>query len=110
MALVLHAALLRAHKGPTVGSRAAGVVRGLAILATVALMGYATTVTLSINDRWPGLYDTAATDAEITARRAEFAQLHEQSERVVTIAWLCGLVALGVSPWCREPAAEQRVL
>ncbi|XAM00743.1 hypothetical protein OT109_04990 [Phycisphaeraceae bacterium D3-23] len=88
---------------PGVGSRGAGLARAVALAGAVGFMALGSAVTLKINASWPGLYDTAASQQEMDTRRADFDQLHRRSERVVTIAWLCGLVALGVSPWCREP-------
>lgn len=89
---------------PTSGSKKADGLRLFAVVGAVVFMLSGAAVTLKINDRWPGLYDTSATETEIADRRAAFDQLHKRSERVVTIAWLCGALALGVSPWCREPA------
>ncbi|MEM9416031.1 MAG: hypothetical protein AAGA29_11235 [Planctomycetota bacterium] len=87
---------------PGNAAKGAGLARAIALAGAVLFMGLGTAVTVKINASWPGLYDTAATPDELATRRADFDQLHQRSSRVVTIAWLCGLVALGVSPWCKE--------
>lgn len=102
LALVMREILIRSCT--TAGTRGAGLTRAIALAGALLFMGLGTTVTLRINSSWPGLYDTAATTSELNDRRAAFDRLHQRSERVVTIAWLCGLVAIGVSPWCRETA------
>jgi hypothetical protein len=107
LALVLRGLLLRDR--PTVGSRRAGWYRVVALSGAVCWMGAGATVTLQINERWPGLYDTSAGHDELKTRRAAFDQLHSRSERFVTIAWLCGALALGLSPWCPQPAPRHGV-
>lgn len=107
LTLVLRGLLLR--KRATTGSRRVGWWRVVALSGAVCWMGAGATVTLQINERWPGLYDTSASRDELETRRAAFDQLHSRSERFVTIAWLCGALALGLSPWCPQPAAHHGV-
>ena len=105
LALTIQTVLHR--RGRTTGGRAAGRTRWAAVAGMVLLMGLATRVTLQMQAAWPGLYDTAATPTQLAERRASFDRLHNRSEQVVTIAWLCGLTALGVSPWCPQPTTAK---
>ncbi|MFI4860678.1 MAG: hypothetical protein ACIAXF_08365 [Phycisphaerales bacterium JB063] len=91
---------------PTSNRSRVDTLRTLALIMAVVFMLSGTAVTLKINASWPGLYDTSADSDTLTQRRADFDQLHQWSERVVTIAWLCGALALCVSPWCKEPASS----
>ncbi|MEM9020982.1 MAG: hypothetical protein AAGC44_10495 [Planctomycetota bacterium] len=99
---------LNRRAGHADGGKVLGVQRGALVLAVLLMAGTAAT-TMQINDRWPGLYDTQATDAQLIERRDAFDALHQRSERLASLAWLSALVALAVTPWCpRESGAFAR--
>jgi len=63
-------------------------------------------VAIDMNDQWPGLYDTAASDKQLIQRRDIFDHAHQYSEKMASYAWFSGLIAFAVSPWCRRLADE----
>ncbi|MBX2851739.1 MAG: hypothetical protein KTR15_08345 [Phycisphaeraceae bacterium] len=84
-----------------------GKVSGLRFVAFVfclLCMLYGAKLTRQMNAAWPGMYDTAATPVQLDQRRDAFEAMHQQSEKIVGAAWLAGLLALTISPWCRRPA------
>ncbi|MFN3166883.1 MAG: hypothetical protein ACE37H_07450 [Phycisphaeraceae bacterium] len=105
------AAMMVQHQG-VAGSKSISALRWLALMACVVLMLTVASITLNINTSWPGLYDTSASEPTLADRREAFDNAHNRSERVATAAWLCGLLAFAVSPWCLRPAdvsnAEQK--
>lgn len=78
----------------------------VAIVCCVLIMSSSASNTVYMNKFWPMLYDTQATIEALNDRRSIFENLHAGSERMTTTAWLCGLVALVISPWCRRVADE----
>ena len=47
------------------------LLRLLGLAAAVAMLALATQNVRAMNDRWPSLYDPAATDAQLAERRAQ---------------------------------------
>lgn len=86
------------------GSRKVSLIRVIALCLCVSLMLIGAVNMKQMRASWPDLYDTAASQAELDQRRADFEQAHKTSERVVGTAWFLGLLSLGLSPWCRRIA------
>ena len=70
----------------------------------VLLMGLCAVLTYKMNADWPPLYESTASQGEREDRRERFEEMHRHSEKLASTAWLCGLIALAVSPWCRRIA------
>lgn len=99
-----HSLVVAKHAGAITGIQWASRVRFIALLGCCLLMLWAGILTKTMNNSWTDLYDTTASDTALAERRDAFDALHHRSERVTTSAWLCGLVALSISPWCRRPS------
>jgi hypothetical protein len=104
IARLLHGVTMMIQHQGVAGSKPLSGLRWLALMTCVVLMLTAASITRGMNTAWPGLYDTSASEKTLTDRRDAFDNAHQRSERVTTAAWLCGLLALSVSPWCRRPA------
>jgi len=103
---IVHTLVGRFGRLELLGSNLFSAIRGSALVGAVMFMSMGAYITLLMNEMWPDLYDTEnVTKAEFATRRT-FEQLHQLSERWVGIAWLCGFVALAISPWCRRIADE----
>ena len=96
--------ILMTRNDSAIGSKRISRVRTVAMLFVLLCMAKAASMTLDMNAAWPGLYDPAADDATIAARRAAFDAMHKLSEKIVSAAWLAGLAAVALSPWCQRPA------
>ncbi len=95
--------MMMKHRSTT-GSNKMSQLRWVALLFCTLCMVKAASLTRDMNAAWPGLYDIKATDAQIQSRRDAFENMHKLSEKIVMAAWLGGLGALLVSPWCRHLA------
>ena len=82
----------------------------LAMFAVVVVgMGLATRSVIQMDRLWPGLYDPAVSRETRDQSREQFNAIHNRSEQFVTIAWLAGFAALGMSPWCDEGSSTDAV-
>lgn len=90
------------------GSTSASKFRNLALFICLFAFSFSQDTAMTMNADWPGLYDLAASQEELTQRREAFEQSHQESERITTIAWFCGLIALGISPWCQRVADTKK--
>lgn len=104
LARIGNALFMMVQHRPTTGSATLGKLRMIALVFCILCMVKGASLTVQMNNVWPGLYDTKASESTIETRRAAFQSLHKKSERFVGAAWLGGLFALSVSPWCRRPA------
>lgn len=87
-----------------VGSKACKWVQGLALVACLVLITSAAANVVYMNKYWPTLYDPEKTSEALSEHREVFENLHAGSERLTSSAWLCGFIALAISPWCRRIA------
>lgn len=99
-----HGMLMMLRHRPIAGSGKASTLRAIALVFCVLCMIKGASLTRDMNAAWPGLYDVQASDTQLQARRDAFEQMHQLSERIVGAAWLGGLCALVVTPWCRRYA------
>lgn len=84
------------------GSKRLDRLRGFMLIVCIALMMVGGELSETMNEKWPRLYDTQASDRELDLRRRVFDGFHSASETVVGFAWLIGLASLSLSPWCRR--------
>lgn len=102
---LLHGLLLKVGKRQrTTGSPGLSTVRGALLCLCLGLILLAGQVMVQINADWPGLYDLGADQPTRKVRRAMFERAHQNSERLVGTAWVCGLLALAITPWCQRVA------
>jgi len=88
------------------GVHVLSIARSLLLGFCVVCMIITASVAIDMNDQWPGLYDTAASDKQLIQRRDIFDHAHQYSEKMASYAWFSGLIAFAVSPWCRRLADE----
>lgn len=104
LARVSHCIVSRLGRLTLLGSKLCSGFRDTALIGAVIFMAMGAYITMMMNDMWPELYDVNDVTMAETYTRPIFEQLHQLSERWVGIAWLCSLLALSLSPWCRRVA------
>lgn len=104
MTRIIHLLILR--KAICTGSNKFQWIQIVALVICLLMMSISASNTVYMNKFWPMLYDTDATINVLKDRRIIFENLHVRSERFTRNAWLLGLLALSISPWCRRVADE----
>ncbi|MEM6507781.1 MAG: hypothetical protein AAF711_20285 [Planctomycetota bacterium] len=92
------------HASAYVGSRLTSRVRAVALTLCLLAMFVASVMSYGLNQDWYGLYDLNASDTVLIERRSSFDARHGVADKIGGLAWLSGLAAFAVTPWCRKPA------
>jgi len=106
IAFALQLTLFRKHLRVRAGHKRQWA-RACLFCVTIVGMGMASYIVIQMDRLWPDLYNPDTTLQAREDSRAEFDHFHKQSERVVSVAWLAGVLALGISPWCLGDTKEE---